>query len=115
MELDQRGFRSPCRQFAFGYHSLLGLAQPVNLTNSDTEVDDDPDWTPALGVNELGEPVEKIVFTSHPMTMTRSTRILGAPGDLRHGHADGTNRVPLTDNLEDERGPAWSPDGTRIV
>ena len=95
--------------------SLLGLAQPVNLTNSDTEVDDDPDWSPVLGVNELGEPVERIVFTSHPMTDDALNPNNSVHAEIYVMDTDGTNRVRLTDNLEEERGPAWSPDGTRIV
>jgi TolB protein len=83
---------------------LDGVEQPRNLTNNGAAaVDDDPDWSPAG---------QQIVFTSH------------APGDepnpasaeLYLINADGTGQPErLTDNLEEERSPDWSPDGTRLA
>ena len=83
---------------------LAGSATRRNLTNSPEAIDDDPSWSPNG---------QQIVFTSHPVTddpinsvhaeiYVMDTQGLGAP-------------VRLTENVEEERAPSWSPDGTRIV
>jgi Tol biopolymer transport system component len=36
-------------------------------------------------------------------------------GEIYMMNADGSNMIRLTDNLANEGGPAWSPDGTRIA
>ncbi len=86
--------------------------QPTNITNNAQAVDDDPDWSPDG---------QKIVFTSHlvgddPLNST-STEIY-----VLRVNSDGIpvqdgmpNPQRLTFNSEEERAPAWSPDGTRIV
>ena len=67
-----------------------------------------------------------------PLTMTPTGRPMGRRSPLRAApstdnpihsiqteiyvmNPDGTGRVQLTNNLVEERAPAWSPDGTRIL
>ena len=78
--------------------------RPKNITNSPEAIDDDPDWSPNG---------QKIVFTSHAVTddpINSSTAEIYAI-DL----AETGKPVRLTNNDEEERAPAWSPDGKRIV
>jgi TolB protein len=76
----------------------------TNLTNSPEAIDDDPDWSP------MGE---QIAFTSHSVTDNQLNSITA---EIYVINADGTGApVRLTNNAEEERAPAWSPDGTRIV
>lgn len=68
------------------------------------QIDDDADWSP------LGE---KIVFT-------RKSRVDPDPrnptsAEIYLVNVDGTGLTRLTDNAEEERSPAWSPDGQRIA
>src|SRR5215475_6395225 len=75
---------------------------PINITNSPT-IDDDPDWSPDG---------KQIAFISHDVTdnQTSSTTAEIYVLDIETGHP-----TRLTFNNEEERAPAWSPDGTRIV
>jgi Tol biopolymer transport system component len=82
---------------------LAGVEQPTNITNSPDMIDDDPDWSPDG---------EKIVFTSHPVT---DDPRFSNQAELYLMNPDGTGLQRLTHNGEEERAPAWSPDGTRIV
>jgi TolB protein len=83
---------------------LAGTAAPVNITNSEHLIDDDPDWSPD-GQN--------IVYTAHPVTDDPQFSNLA---EIYVRTPGGTGPpTQLTDNTEEERGPAWSPDGTRIV
>jgi TolB protein len=82
---------------------LAGVEQPTNITNSPDMIDDDPDWSPDG---------EKIVFTSHPVT---DDPRFSNQTELYLMNPDGTGVQQLTHNGEEERAPAWSPDGTRIV
>jgi TolB protein len=82
---------------------LVGAEQPRNITNS-PNIDDDPDWSPDG---------QKIAFTSHDVL--DDPRLSNA-AEIYVLDADGTGTPErLTYNNEEERGPAWSPDGTRIV
>ncbi|MGZ8796574.1 MAG: TolB family protein, partial [Thermoanaerobaculia bacterium] len=77
---------------------------PTNITNSPTKIDVDADWS---------NDGQKIVFSSsnagdNPLTPTSSEIWVMNP--------DGSGVAQqLTINLEEERAPAWSPDGTRIT
>jgi TolB protein len=84
---------------------LAGGEQPRNLTNNPAKVDDDPDWSPDG---------TKIAFTSHDVNEPDPRNAVSA--EIYTLDADGTGPLErLTDNGEEERGPDWSPDGTRIA
>jgi TolB protein len=86
---------------------LAGAEQPTNITlDSDplaTWIDNDPDWSPDG---------EKIVFTRHPFS---DAPIFSNQAELFLMNPDGTGLQKLTANAEDDRAPAWSPDGSQIV
>ncbi|MGH2375576.1 MAG: hypothetical protein ACREJ4_00360 [Candidatus Methylomirabilaceae bacterium] len=82
---------------------LEGVAEPKNITNSPAAIDDDVDWSPDG---------QKLVFTSHAVTDNHLNSITA---EVYVISADGTGLTRLTFNVEEERAPAWSPDGTRIV
>jgi TolB protein len=82
---------------------LDGVAAPMNLTNNPEAIDDDPDWSPDG---------RRIVFTSHPVT---DDPIRSNQAEIYMINVDGTGLTRLTFNAEEERGPSWSPDGSRIV
>ena len=83
---------------------LKNKATPKNITNTPAAIDDDPDWSPDG---------QKIVFTSHAAT---DDPVNSATAEVYVIDADGTGSpVRLTNNTEEERAPAWSPDGKRIV
>ena len=78
--------------------------RPKNITNSPEAIDDDPDWSPNG---------QKIVFTSHAVT---DDPINSATAEIYTIDLAETGKpVRLTNNEEEERAPAWSPDGKRIV
>jgi len=77
--------------------------EPRNLTNDPLAVDDDPDWSPD-GLT--------ILFTSHPAESDDNNSTLA---EIYRINTDGTATERLTYNSEEERAPAWSPDGSRIV
>jgi TolB protein len=90
--------------FAVNVDDLLeGVEQPRNITNSPGMIDDDPDWSPNG---------QRIVFTSHPVT---DDPILSNEAEIYLMNPDGTGLQQLTDNTKEERAPAWSPNGDRIV
>lgn len=83
---------------------VAGAEAPVDLTNSAHLIEDDADWSPDG---------ESIVYTRHAdsddprFSNTAEIYVLSA---------DGTGTPErLTNNAEEERGPAWSPDGGRIL
>jgi TolB protein len=75
----------------------------MNITNSPEWIDDDPEWSPDG---------QKIVFTRHPVNDDPN---LSNQAEIYLMNPDGTGLQQLTHNAEEERGPTWSPDGTRIA
>jgi TolB protein len=90
---------------------LAGVEQPMNITNSPGMIDDDPDWSTSPTSAPGGR---TIVFTSHPVTddpgFSNQTELY-----LMNPDGTGLLRLTETDNNEEERAPAWAPDGSRIV
>ena len=83
---------------------LAGTEAPRNLTNSPEAIEDDADWSPHG---------QEVLFTSHPVT---DDPINSVHAEIYVTNADGSSAPErLTLNEEEERAPAWSPDGTRIV
>jgi TolB protein len=79
-------------------------ASRKNLTNSPEAIDDDPDWS---------SDGEQIAFVSHDVNDNHLNSITA---EIYVINADGTGGpARLTNNVEEERAPSWSPDGTRIV
>jgi TolB protein len=80
-------------------------APPQNITNTPLYIEDDANWSPDG---------EKIAFTRHPRSDNQNNSV---HAEICVMDAEG-NEEPvciLTGNLEEERGPAWSPDGTRFA
>jgi TolB protein len=86
--------------------AIAGLESRVNLTHSPEVVDDDPDWSPTADV---------IAYTSHAAGIGADhANPLDAEVYVRN--ADGSGEpTQLTFNNQEERAPAWSPDGTKIL
>jgi len=79
-------------------------ARPTNITNNLAAIDDDPDWSPDG---------RTIVFTSHAVA---DDPINSVTAEVYVIEADGSGKpMRLTNNAEEERAPAWSPDGKRIL
>jgi TolB protein len=93
--------------FVVNVHELLEEgAQPWNLTNNaDLYVEDDANWSPDG---------EKIAYTRHPRHDSHTNSVLA---EICVMDASGTGEPVciLGDNDEEERGPAWSPDGTQFA
>jgi TolB protein len=90
--------------FVVNVDDLLELGVlPQNITNDPDAVDDDPDWSPDG---------QKIAFTSHLVSDSQTD---SKTAEIYVINPDGTGRQQLTFNTEEERGPNWSPDGTRIA
>jgi len=83
------------------------IERPINITASPLDVEEDPDWSPDG---------QKIVFTRHPASEQPSQRPFHYPSQEIYVLNVETGAVEqLTHNNFEERGPAWSPDGTRIA
>jgi Tol biopolymer transport system component len=90
--------------FLLSVDELLELGEaPINLTNSPGYIDDDPDWSPDG---------TRILFTSHGVNDPHGNAFTA---EIYTINADGSGLTQLTFNAEEERGPDWSPDGSRIV
>lgn len=78
--------------------------KPRNITNNVATIDDDPDWSPDG---------RTILFTRHAATDNYQNAV---SAEIYTISADGTGTPKaLTGNKEEERAPAWSPDGKKIV
>jgi TolB protein len=83
---------------------LKKTAPPRNITNSPEAIDEDPDWSPNG---------RKIIFTSH---LVADDKLDSATAEIYVIKPNGKGqRTRLTNNSEEERAPAWSPDGKRIL
>jgi TolB protein len=82
---------------------LAEVERPTNITISPDWIDDDPDWSPNR---------QKIVFTRHPITDDPN---FSNHAEISLMNPDGTGLLQLTSNTEEERAPAWAPDGSRLV
>jgi TolB protein len=96
--------------FVANVDDLLAGEPPRNLTQGDVNgqavplIDDDPAWSPDG---------QHIAYTAHPDTDNPN---LSNQAEIYVSNADGTGAATqLTSNNEEERGPAWSPDGSQIV
>jgi TolB protein len=79
-------------------------ADPTNITNTPAQIEEQPDWSPDG---------EKIVYTRFNVG-DNPNQPTGMEIFVVNADGSGTPEQ-LTDNSEEERAPAWSPDGTRIV
>ncbi len=95
---------------------LSGVEKPTNITKSPNKIDDDADWSPDG---------KQIVLTNRDANDPDQNNPLSAEIYVLNVDENGMPLVDetgvplpperLTFNAEEERGPAWSPDGTRIA
>ena len=82
---------------------IAGACSALNITNDSQHIDDNPDWSPDGS---------RIAFTSHWVLDTGQD---SETAEIWTMNPDGSGRMQLTSNNEEERGPSWSPDGTKIL
>jgi TolB protein len=84
--------------------AATGQQAPINITNSAALIEDDPHWSPDG---------QKIVYTAHDVD---DHPVVSTTAEVFVINADGSGvPVRLTFNSEEERAPAWSPDGSKIA
>jgi TolB protein len=88
---------------------LAKTGQATNITNTPDQIEDDADWSRSPTTAPAGQ---SLVFTSHPVS---DNARLSNRAEISVMDPDGSSRLQLTHNDYEERAPAWSPDGTRIV
>jgi TolB protein len=83
--------------------SVTGQQAPINITNSETLIEDDPHWSPDG---------QRIVYTAHDVN---DDPVVSTTAEVFVINAGSEAPVRLTFNSAEERAAAWSPDGTKIV
>ena len=80
---------------------LAGACSALNITNDPLQIDDDPDWSPDGS---------RIAFTSHSVLDTGQD---SETAEIWTMNPDGSGRMQLTFNNEEERAPPGRPMGRR--
>ena len=112
LRLDPGSATSDSDLFVVNVDDLLaGNEQPRNLTNSPDKIDEDADWSPDG---------QTIAYTAHDVgdegPNWPQRPFISNTAEIYVRNADGTDTPErVTYNNEEERGPSWSPDGSRIV
>jgi Tol biopolymer transport system component len=90
--------------------AATGQQAPINITNSETLIEDDPHWSPDG---------QRIVYTAHEVSDVPApppSPAVYPTAEVFVINADGSGEpVQLTFNSLEERAPAWSPDGSKIA